>query len=304
MTTRHSSASSVLFSTATTETMPPFTMFQSAAEDSSPTQDEDDRCDEIEVDVQEDDKDCEEVVFSGDYCFDDNDEIYAEEYDEDYNEDIDIDNVIDNNDESEKDSYGNNSITEPRLDAFDSYIVVSVLTATASFAAIIDDSSSDNNGSTETTITETTTHLARNLAILISATCSLSGIYATVVFSFSSIYGRTAVALGRFEAYQTFLQQTASLRKKAFYAYLMSLVLFIVLLIVTATDKMEDRFKVPFLMFLVGLSGLVYRDWSQIVVAAGAIFAEEETNSSSSNKNVQQRNHGMKLRSSDKAKQS
>jgi hypothetical protein len=223
-------------------------MTQSTTEYSSPTQDEDDRCDKVEVEV------------------------------------------------------GNNSITEPRLDAFDSYIVVSVLTATASFAAIIDDAPNDGggDGSTETSIAKTTTHLARNLAILFSATCSLSGIYATVVFSFSSIYGRTAVSLGRFEAYQTFLQQTASFRKKAFYAYLMSLVLFIVLLIVTATDKMEDRFQVPFVVFLVVLSGLVYWDWSQIIVAAGAIFAEEQTNSSnnninSSNKNSQQRNHNKKL---------
>jgi hypothetical protein len=63
-----------------------------------PTQHDDDR---DEVEVHEDEENCEEVVYSGDY-HDDYEEIYDEEYDG-----IDIDN------DDEHDPDGNNCIAEP-----------------------------------------------------------------------------------------------------------------------------------------------------------------------------------------------
>jgi hypothetical protein len=84
------------------------------------------------------------------------------------------------------------------------------MTATASFAAILDDSP---NGGSKMTLAEHP--LARDVAILISAICSLNGIYATVVFFFSSIYGRTgATTKPRHEAAE-FRQSQAIIGKHA-----------------------------------------------------------------------------------------
>ena len=166
-------------------------------------------------------------------------------------------------------------------DSFDSYIVVSVLTATASFAALLDDNPDHMNSLAKSN------PLAHNTAVLLGAVCTLAGMYATVVFSFSSIYGRTAIGNGRIRAYDGFLKATAGLREKAFRAYLLSLMLFIALLIIAATDKINASVRVPFLGFLLLVSVLIYRDWTSIIVAAGPIFGppEPEASGSSSDDN-------------------
>jgi len=211
---------------------------------------------------------------------DDCEELYDEEFDEDYCEEDDGDSV------REIDSEPSKPFAEPRLDSFDSYIVVSVLTATASFAALLDDNPEGAKSLTQKP-------LARNVAILICAICSLSGIYSTVVFSFSSIYGRTAIGMGNHRACESFLEATASTRKKAFYSYLTSLVLFIVLLIIAAMDKIDPQLEAPLGVVLVGVSALVYRDWGHIVRAAGVIFVPPPGNETPGGV----RKHGMKLRS-------
>ena len=209
--------------------------------------------------------------------FDDDDsldELYDEEYDEDYCEN-------DNDDPEQA-----NAPTKPndtRLDSFDSYIVVSVLTATASFAALLDDNPEGDKSLTQHP-------MARNIAIFICAICSLSGIYSTVVFSFSSIYGRTALGMGNTDACDAFLKATASMRKKAFYSYLMSLVLFIVLLVIAAVDKIDPQLEIPMVLMLAVLAAFVYRDWGQIIQAAGIIFVPPSTA-------TKKRVHAMKLRS-------
>ena len=207
--------------------------------------------------------------------FDDDslDELYDEEYDEHY---------CDDDDNNQEQAYKPN---DTRLDSFDSYIVVSVLTATASFAALLDDNPEGDKSLTQHP-------MARNIAIFICAICSLSGIYSTVVFSFSSIYGRTALGMGNVEACDAFLETTASMRKKAFYSYLMSLVLFIVLLVIAAVDKIDPQLEIPMVLMLAVLAAFVYRDWGQIIQAAGIIFVPP-----SNRKNQKQRVHAMSLRS-------
>ncbi len=99
------------------------------------------------------------------------DELYDEEFDEDYRDD-------DHEPENERTAPAQHNDT--RLDSFDSYIVVSVLTATASFAALLDDNPQGDKSLTQHPV-------ARNIAIFLCAICSLSGIYSTVVFSFSNL---------------------------------------------------------------------------------------------------------------------
>lgn len=216
----------------------------------------------------------------------DNCDYYADAFEEDlYDEDY----IDDDYEEEPNSTQSNPPLSEPRLDSFDSYIVVSVLTATASFAALLDDNPEGDKSLAQES-------LARNFAILICAICSLSGIYSTVVFSFSSIYGRTAIGMGKYEAYESFLSATAIMRKRAFHMYLLSLVLFIVLLVIAAVDKIDPQLEIPVVILLVVLSAMAYRDWSQIIVAAGVIFAPSSGSNKATNKSSE-RSHGMRLRS-------
>lgn len=154
---------------------------------------------------------------------------------------------------------------EHRMDSFDSYIVVSVLTATASFAALFE-------------LNPDGTRIAyyHDLEVVVCSLCTLLGIYATVVFSYSSTYGRTAVGTGRIQLYETFLEDTGPLRERAFKAYRWSLYMFMLLLILTAGARIVDRLQLPFVVILLGISALSYKDWKTITVAAGPIFAEEK----------------------------
>uniref|UniRef100_A0A7S4AN22 Uncharacterized protein n=1 Tax=Pseudo-nitzschia australis TaxID=44445 RepID=A0A7S4AN22_9STRA len=170
-------------------------------------------------------------------------------------------------DENGHDIFGEEG-AEPLLDSFDSYIVVSVLTATASFAALFE-ANLENNFFRRWPF-------MHNIWVTTCALCSLSGIYATVVFSLSSTYGRTAVGTGKVHIYETFLKSTSAYRSRAFRMYLWSLRMFVGLLIFTAVDRVEINFRLPFLALLIVLSVLLYRDWATIMKAAVPIFSEEK----------------------------
>ena len=170
----------------------------------------------------------------------------------------------------------NETGAEPLLDSFDAHIVVSVLTATASFAALFETNSLDE-GTTRSSSSYMS--LLHNVSVLTCSICSLSGIYATVVFSLSSIYGRAAVGTGRMDIYEEFLKSTETIRYKAFVMYLLSLILFIVLLVGTATEKIDQEYRIYFFSFLLFLSIFSYNDWNTIIKCAGPIFtADEDTN--------------------------
>jgi len=104
----------------------------------------------------------------------------------------------------------------------------------------------------------------------------LSGIYATVVFSFCSIYGRTAVGAGRYGVYKEFLRATGVIRYRAFLMYLLSLGSFIVLLVATATERIDKQYRIPFCAALLLLCVQSYRDWNHIIQCAAPIFAHDE----------------------------
>jgi hypothetical protein len=165
---------------------------------------------------------------------------------------------------------------EPLLDSFDSYIVVSVLTATASFAALFEASNPNNENHADAS--SMTSIILHNISVLTCSICSLSGIYATVVFSFSSIYGRTAVGTGKIDIYEEFLINTEIIRYKAFLMYLLSLILFIVLLVITATTRIHNEYQLYFVTLLIILSIISYNDWNTIIKCAAPIFADEDNN--------------------------
>jgi len=185
----------------------------------------------------------------------------------------------------------NETGAEPLLDSFDAHIVVSVLTATASFAALFETNSLDE-GTTRSSSSYMS--LLHNVSVLTCSICSLSGIYATVVFSLSSIYGRAAVGTGRMDIYEEFLKSTETIRYKAFVMYLLSLILFIVLLVGTATEKIDQEYRIYFFSFLLFLSIFSYNDWNTIIKCAGPIFTADEDTNIQSQQSQQQPSPGIK----------
>jgi len=159
-----------------------------------------------------------------------------------------------------------------QLDSFDSYIVVSVLTATASFEALFEGASEDGTEIEHTPFSS----VMHALFVVLCSISSLSGIYATVVFSFCSIYGRTAVGAGRYTVYKEFLHATGVIRHRAFLMYLLSLISFLALLVATATERIEKKYRYPFCATFLVLSIFSYRDWNHILKCAGPIFAPEK----------------------------
>lgn len=156
----------------------------------------------------------------------------------------------------------------PIMDSFDSYIVVSVLTATASFAALYDATLDDNSYRLYP--------IVHTIWVTICTISAMSGMYATVVFSFSSTYGHTAAGTGRLRIYETFLESTAEYRQRAFNMYLLSLWSFVALLVMTAAERVESRFRGAFIVFLLVASVWMYQDWNAVMKAATPIFAEEK----------------------------
>jgi len=114
------------------------------------------------------------------------------------------------------------------------------------------------------------------LFVVMCSISSLSGIYATVVFSFCSIYGRTAVGAGRYGVYKEFLRATGVIRYRAFLMYLLSLGSFIVLLVATATERIDKQYRIPFCACLLLLCVQSYRDWNHIIQCAAPIFAHDD----------------------------
>lgn len=174
------------------------------------------------------------------------------------------------------------SKAEPILDSFDSYIVVSVLTATASFAALFEASSDHTDHD------DLGTELLKILFVLTCSISSLSGMYATVVFSFSSIYGRTACGTGQADVYEEFLTNTGTIRYRAFLMYMLSLVSFMALLVATATQRIDPLYRYPFALFLIVLSGLSLNDWNQVIKAASLIFKNDDDDDDENDDNNRQ----------------
>mmetsp|Transcript_20169 Transcript_20169/g.32525 ORF Transcript_20169/g.32525 Transcript_20169/m.32525 type:complete len:308 (-) Transcript_20169:162-1085(-) len=152
-----------------------------------------------------------------------------------------------------------------RMDSFDSYITVSVLTATASFNCL--------QGLNLPAGADFGCVILYNLTSLIATACCLAGIYSTVVFSFSSIYGRTAVGLGRDTVYEEFLAKTGDLRRKGFEAYGFSLILLLSEILLVSAEHLDNHLLWPVLLVGSCFATLFMGDWKQMVELAGPIFS-------------------------------
>jgi EF hand len=175
---------------------------------------------------------------------------------------------------------------EIRLEGFEPYVLVSVLTAEGSFGMI----SEMDNIELERTIAMIEEGLPLSqivasvdwlsIALLLSAGVStITGIYATTVFSLCILYGKTALGMSRDMEYWRFLNATGVQRYRAFQAFSFALLSFSTSVILLVALRSPSPFRLPLTMvsFLALFFGI--KEYESIVSAARPIFISgSETN--------------------------
>lgn len=110
----------------------------------------------------------------------------------------------------------------------------------------------------------------------IGAASCLLGLYATVTFLISVVYGRTAVGLNKDAKYLEFMEKTQGHRSRAFLALSISLLLFSIQIVVVLGVPLDGNVDLPLLVS--GSLAVIYGifESNSIYQAANSIFTSQE----------------------------
>jgi len=158
-----------------------------------------------------------------------------------------------------------------RLDGLEVYAVVAALTVATSITCF---DSHGGNGQWG----DLYTHgkygqlLGYVVFLLTSALGLVGGMHATLVFSLMTMYGRTAVGIGKDEAFLEFFEKTGMVRYRGFQSFRLSLYSFLlqVLFMITAHSPPSVRWLCA--SILTYLVYLVYFDTQMLIATASAIL--------------------------------
>lgn len=153
-----------------------------------------------------------------------------------------------------------------KMESFESYVLISVLTATASFSTLQELVPHKGIGSMSTL----------NVLVQLSAGIStLCGLYATVIFSLTVLYAKAAIGLNRDKIYKYFLQQTTTIRIRGFRAFSMSVICFAVEACLLTLLSVPKEIRSLTSVMVVGLLLFICSDWLCIIDTANAIYVGE-----------------------------
>ena len=161
-----------------------------------------------------------------------------------------------------------------RMEGFDPYILVSVLTAGESFDVINSNVANWNDLAMKTSFLQLTQEDWFSLVLLATAAAStLMGAYAAVTFSLTVLYGKTALGLDKDEAYYEFLDETGLQRFRGFQAFTWSLGLFCVIVFLKLFQKSPSVVRPEIAGLALYLLYLGRKEYNFIISKAGPIFA-------------------------------
>uniref|UniRef100_A0A7S4ALL7 Calmodulin n=1 Tax=Pseudo-nitzschia australis TaxID=44445 RepID=A0A7S4ALL7_9STRA len=164
-----------------------------------------------------------------------------------------------------------------RLSGFDPYILVSVLTAGASFDVINGHHPEwDVLGSKSSLLALTTQDWLMSAILVTAGASTVMGIYAAVVFSLTVLYGRTALGMNADQKYDRFLERTGLQRYRGFRAFSGSLGLFCLLVIFELFKKSAGVFRLPIVVASVAILYFGKQEYDTIIEAAGPIFVSND----------------------------
>jgi hypothetical protein len=158
-----------------------------------------------------------------------------------------------------------------RLEAWDSYVLVSVLCTSISYGTLSSFTvSPDHQGIFfYETVLEAVIHFAAGLSVL-------TGLYSTMVFSLSILYGKTALGMQRDVQFDKFMQNTGSVRMAGFRSFSATLGLFGLLVVLVLMEDLPLVHGFPVGTLLFGALAFGVKDWKFLVDHASQIFVEEE----------------------------
>mmetsp|Transcript_40655 Transcript_40655/g.84624 ORF Transcript_40655/g.84624 Transcript_40655/m.84624 type:complete len:224 (-) Transcript_40655:1028-1699(-) len=154
-----------------------------------------------------------------------------------------------------------------RLESFEAYVLVSILTASASFTILSEVTAPDSSSLSQ---------LATVATVFISGLSAIAGLHATIVFSLCVLYGKTALGLYRDVQYAQFVKDTAPQRIRAFNSFSTSLLLFALQVELLLCEKAPPAFQGVAILVAMATTGALVWDWHSILQAAQRIFVPHE----------------------------
>lgn len=166
---------------------------------------------------------------------------------------------------------------ELRLGGFEPYILVSVLTAQASFEEISDIEISWDKVFKTSSLLDFSGESWYSIGILLSAaSATITGIYATVVFSLTILYGKTALGMDRDDDYYSFMDGTGLQRFRAFQAFTYSLFLFSISVLLEVTLRCPEIARLPVAAASAAFLYFGKTEYDSIMKAAAPMFAPKQ----------------------------
>ena len=111
---------------------------------------------------------------------------------------------------------------------------------------------------------------------VVSGLSALFGLYATIVFSLTILYGKSALGAERDVQYDDFLQKTARARVNAFRCFSYSLGLFALLAMLVLVERTSFRYSaLPALCAATYILFKLYKDWRLLFQSAEIIYRED-----------------------------
>lgn len=163
---------------------------------------------------------------------------------------------------------------ELRLGGFEPYVFVSVLSAQASYGEL---GLVEVNWDKIVAISSYSELLEDDwfkLGVLIAAAGStVAGLYSSVVFSLTILYGKTALGMDRDEEYFGFMERTSMQRYRAFKAFTWSLFLFLLSVVFEVSMKVGRTAKLPCLLLSIAMLFYLKKEYECIMAAAAPMFA-------------------------------
>ena len=158
---------------------------------------------------------------------------------------------------------------DARLSSMDSYVLVSTLTSSMSFGCLV--------GFIETTIPKSVRVYYRVLALsiqVVSGFSALFGLYATIIFSLTILYGKASLGAERDREYDRFLRRTARARVHGTRCFSLSLASFALLAVLVLVER---TFLYPLCSAVVGFIASItlyylHRDWRLLFESKELIY--------------------------------
>jgi len=159
---------------------------------------------------------------------------------------------------------------DTRIQAWDEYVLVSILCTSISFGALQNVSlNPDHEG------IYFYEFVVKTLIQVVAGMAVLTGLYSCMVFSLSILYTKTALGLERDPQFDHFLESTGDIRVNAFYSFSSSLAFFAILVVLVLSENLPLVMQLPVGGIAIFALYVGFRDWKRLVDSAEGIYLDD-----------------------------